>query len=483
MIKPIREQSWLSAVNDDIQYLELCSPTLCQYSINDDISLNLSDTNDADVLCTGDHSGRGCGDCIDGYSRVFGSDTCKKCENIWLITIVMYAVLGIVLIVLLFLLKLTVTVGTINGLVFFCNVISINEKLFFNENISRFSFIRLFISIFNLDLGFEICFYDGMNQIAKTGLQFVFPVYLCPLIILIVYLSRWSHRFQARVSGTSVPVFATLILLSYAKLLRTAISVFSFAYIKSSVTGTLRAWRPDPSVGYLEGGHIAIFVVAVLFLLFIFPFAISFTYPKILHHRRISFLFPFFDAFVAPYKETYRFWFGTRAVIMIYLAIMETVIFADIEALLVSSITVVGTFTIIQAYIHPYKSNFVNILDITFTVIFLLMSSIVLYLNPTYNGYKRTDIVVYCLGYVAFLLFCAVIIYHVHLICKKSQWYISILEWFWKQMHKHRERKLINSFFSYSTIRQQVHLDRYHSMENDEIAEQERFQESLYEQM
>ena len=484
LIRPIRERSWLAAVNDDIQYVESCSPTLCDYDING-IRLNLSATHNGDALCTNNHSGRACGDCVDGYSRVFGSDSCKECDDVWLITILLYAVLGIILIVILFLLKFTVTVGAINGLVFFCNVMSINEKIFFNENISTFSFIRLFISIVNLDLGFELCFYDGMNQIAKTGLQFVFPVYLWPLIIVIVYLSRWSHRFQVRVSRTSVPVFATLILLSYAKLLRTAISVFSFVDIKSSksTSGTVRAWRPDPSVGYLEGGHIALFVIAVLFLLFIFPFAISFTYPKILHYKKFSFLFPLFDAFVAPYKEKYRFWFGFRALILIYLAIMETVIFADIEALLLSSITVVGIFTIVQAYIRPFKSSLINILDLTFTGIFLLMSSIVLYLNPTSNGYQRSDIVVYCLGYVAFLLFCVVIIYHIRYVSKKYSWYISASEKFWKSMHKHRERRLTNIFFSPSTIHQQAHLNRYHNMENVKVSQENRFQESFYEQM
>ena len=482
LIRSIRERSWLAAVNDDVQYLESCSPTLCDYNISD-IRLDLSATNNGDVLCTNNHAGRACGDCVDNHSRVFGSDSCKKCDSVWLITILLYAVLGIILVVILFLLKFTVTVGVINGLVFFCNVMSINEKLFFNENISTFSFIRLFISIFNLDLGFEICFYNGMNQIAKTGLQFVFPVYLWPLIVVIVYLSRWSHRFQTSVSRTSVPVFATLILLSYAKLLRTAISVFSFVDIESSRSGTVRAWRPDPSVGYLEGGHIALFIIAVLFLLFIFSFAISFTYPKILHYKKFSFLFPLFDAFVAPYKEKYRFWFGLRALILIYLAVMETVIFADIEALLLSSITVVGTFAIIQGYIRPFKSSLINILDLTFTGIFLLMSSIVLYLNPTSSGYKECDIVVYCLGCVAFLLFCVVIIYHIHYVSKKYSWYINASEQFWKNMHKYRERKLINTFFSASTIQRQAYLDRYHNMEGAEVSQENRFQESLYEQM
>ena len=482
LIRPTRERSWLAAINDDIQYVQSCSPTLCDYNVGD-VSLNLSATNHGDILCTNNHAGRGCGDCLDGYSRVFGTDSCKECDNAWLVTILLYALLGIILIVFLFLLKFTVTIGVINGLVFFCNVMSINEKLFFNENISRFSFLRFFISIFNLDLGIEVCFYDGMDQLVKTGLQFVFPIYLWPLMIVIVYLSRWSHRFQARVSRTSVPVFATLILLSYAKLVRTAISVFSFVDIESSTMGTIRAWRPDPSINYLEGGHIALFIIALFFLLFIFPFAISFTYPKILHYKKFSFLFPLFDSFVAPYKEKYRFWFGIRAMILLYLAAMETIIFDDIKALLLSSITVVGAFAVAQAYIRPFKSNFANILDLTFTADFLLISSIVLYLNPTSNGYDKSDIVVYCLGYVAFLLFCVIIIYHIHYVSKKSYWYISRLERFWKNINKYREKKLIQNFFDISTIHRQAHLDRYHNMEDVKISQEDRFQESLYEQM
>ena len=482
LIRRKKERSWLGVIDDDIQYVESCSPTLCDYNIKN-IKLNLSIINNADSLCGNNHAWRACGDCANGYSRVFGSDSCKKCNNAWLFTVLLYALLGIILLVILLLLKFTVTIGVINGLVFFCNVMSINEKIFFNENISKFSFIRLFISVFNLDLGFEICFYDGMNQIIKTGLQFVFPIYLWPLMVAIVYLSRWSHRFQVRISRTSVPVFATLILLSYVKLLRTAISVFSFVDIKSSMKGTIRAWRPDPSIDYLEGGHIVLFIIAVLFLLFIFPFAVSFTYPKILHYKKFGFLYPLFDSFVAPYKEKYRFWFGIRALVLIYLAVMETVIFADIEALLLSSITVVGTFTIFQAYIRPFKSTFINILDLAFTTNFLLISSIVLYLNPTINGYEKSDIVVNVLGIVAFLLFCVVVVYHVHYVSKKYNWYITALEQFWRKIEIYKERKLISVFLTASTIHKQANLDRYHIMEDLDISQENQYQESLYKQM
>jgi len=120
-----------------------------------------------------------CGGCEDDFSRVFGSDTCKKCDNAWLATIVLYAILGIVLVLILFALKFTVTLGMINGLIFFCNVMSINEQLFFNTQISSFSFLRVFISLINLDLGFEICFYDVLHPgVTKVWVQHIIKMQL-----------------------------------------------------------------------------------------------------------------------------------------------------------------------------------------------------------------------------------------------------------------------------------------------------------------
>jgi len=78
MIRRLHRQAWLSANNGvgGLEYAKICSPTYCH---NDVITFDLSER---DVLCTNHHSGRLCGGCEDGYSRVFGSDRCKKCDNV-----------------------------------------------------------------------------------------------------------------------------------------------------------------------------------------------------------------------------------------------------------------------------------------------------------------------------------------------------------------------------------------------------------------
>ena len=431
MITRIDQQSWLSVVDDRMEYTRLCLPLYC----NDIITIYT--LTDNDILCDNNHGGRACGGCIDHYGRIFGSNICKTCSNAWLATILLFAILGIILVIILYLLKLTVTVGTINGLVFFCNVISINERLFFNTENSQFLFLRVLFSLINLDLGFEMCFYHEMSQIVKTGLQFVFPVYLWLLVAVIIMFGRYYFQNQqSSLRSAAVPVLATLILLSYSKLLRTTISVFSFIPIQYtskesnfSSSQRLVAWQPDPNVEYLRGGHIVLFLIALVFmLLFIIPFALAMTFPTIvLRSKRMSRLFPLLDCFYAPYKDKYRYWFGVRLIVLIYLSGMESIIFSYQEALLLSSIVVILAFTIIQAYIHPFKNTMVKILDLLFMSIFIMLSVITLYLYPTTSGYERVNIVVNVLGYVTFFIICLVVGFHINNAVKHTRWYKHII--------------------------------------------------------
>ena len=419
------QRSWLSVVRDKVEYVALCSAVYCN-----DVITNYALT-DYDILCDNNHAGRACGGCIDDYGRVFGSNSCWNCSNTWLAIILFFAILGIILVIILYVLKLTVTMGTINGLIFFCNVMSINEQLFFNTEHFQFLFLRVFISLINLDLGFELCFYNEMSQIAKTGLQFVFPVYLWLLVAVIIIFGRTGLQSQRLSSYSTVPVLATLVLLSYTKLLRTIISVFSFITIhrtsrESSFSGLqqLTAWQPDPNVEYLQGTHIVLFIIAVGFmLLFVIPFALAMTFPTItLRSKRMSRLFPLLDCFYAPYKDKYRYWFGLRLLVLIYLSGIESIIFSYQEAQLLSGTTVLFVFVMVQAYIQPFKNMIINLLDLLFMGLFILLSMITLYLYPSTSGYDKVNSAVN-ISYLAFFLFFLVLCYHIHNALKQFAWY------------------------------------------------------------
>ena len=111
----------------------------------------------------------------------------------------------------------------------YTNIICINDHVFFTDNKHAFTPAYTFISLANLDLGIQICFYNGMDDYAKMWLQLVFPFYLILIATLIIITSRYSITVQRLTARRALPVLATLFLLSYTKILRTVPSVL-FSY-------------------------------------------------------------------------------------------------------------------------------------------------------------------------------------------------------------------------------------------------------------
>ena len=121
-------------------------------------------------------SGLLCGCCKKGYSLVLGTFRCKKCTNKHLVLVIPLAVMGVALVFLLLVCKLTVATGTLSGLVFYANIVGANRIIFLPvESTVTFS---VFLALLNLDFGIETCFYNGMDTYGKTWLQFVIPVYI-----------------------------------------------------------------------------------------------------------------------------------------------------------------------------------------------------------------------------------------------------------------------------------------------------------------
>ena len=128
------------------------------------------------------------------------------------------AIAGLVQVLLLFVLNLTVTDGTINGFILYVNIISINTPVIFTE-LNQFKPTYTFISIANLDLGIQTCFYNGMDDYTKMWLQLAFPFYLIFIVTLIIIItSRYSTTMQRLTARRALPVLATLFLLSYTDL-------------------------------------------------------------------------------------------------------------------------------------------------------------------------------------------------------------------------------------------------------------------------
>ena len=176
--------------------------------------------NDTDPQCQQHKSGTLCGSCTTGYSIVLGSNECKECTNYNMALTILFAFMGIALVALLIILNLTVSVGTINGLLFTANIIKLYQPVFLGNQIPIpfFTQITSVTSWLNFDFDIITCFYNGMDRYVKEWLQFVFPFYVWAIIIVIILICQVSSKLSRLVGSNAVPVLATLLFLSYTKL-------------------------------------------------------------------------------------------------------------------------------------------------------------------------------------------------------------------------------------------------------------------------
>ena len=215
-----------------------------------------------------------CSQCQHPLSMVFASSRCIKRTNVNILITIIVIVAGIVLVVLLYVLNLTVTnSGTINGIIFYANIISINDSIFL-ANDDVFKALRVFISFTNLDLGIETCFYDRMDSYAKMWLQLLFPLYLMMIAVSIIIASRCSSRILRLTYSRSLPVLGTLFLLSYIGILRVVSTVlFSYSTIRHYQSGHKQTvWSIDASTPLL--GFITLFITCLLLFLLLISFNI-----------------------------------------------------------------------------------------------------------------------------------------------------------------------------------------------------------------
>ena len=352
--------------NENNSELILHSGCPLDYCAEPPVTITLDDL---DNQCDHNHTGRLCGQCRNDFSIALGTLHCVPCNdrNYFLALILAFAVTGIVLVAVLLLLNLTVAVGTINGLIFYANVVQANRSVFFPRD--EINFLSIFIAWLNLDLGIEACFYDGMDIYAYTWLQFLFPVYIWCLIGLIIVVSRYS-RMISKYLGKLNPVatLATLVLLSYFKILSNIVFTLSAAVIEYP-NRNIQVWLYDGSVPFFDGvKHTALGIFAIMVLLLLFlPYTLLLLFGHWLqaysHWRILSWLNkikPFMDAYHAPYKKGTRYWTG----LLLLLRCISFVSYASIEfnLLLQTSVTA-GLASLSWIHNGVYEKLHNNILE------------------------------------------------------------------------------------------------------------------------
>ena len=430
--------SWITYVGDSnfTGYIirPVCPFDYCR-PVTDNVSVNLNVPGGANAQCAHNRRGVLCGACQPNLSLSLGSSRCLSCNKYWpavLVVIIMAAmVAGIMLVATLLALNLTVAGGHINIFIFYANMIAASNSAYFS--FSGPSIPTLFVAWLNLDIGFDVCFYNGLDAYVKSWLQLAFPIYIITLVVLVIAISECSLRF-AKLIGKRDPIatLSTLILLSYTKLLSTTILVFSFDTLIYPNGTRVDVWLPDGNIEFYEGKRI-VFVIVAFFIIFIgllytvlllsWQWIIRAPRWRILRWTRNTKLNAFIATYHVPYNAKYRYWTGLLLVVRVILYITAAFTASgNPQVPLLTTIILIGGLFLFKEItgMRVYRKLPTDIIESVMYFNLLAFASFSLYDLQSGNNTKQAA-VSYISTIIAFIFLTGIIIWHVILVLRRRK--------------------------------------------------------------
>ena len=156
------------------------------------------------------------------------------------------------------------TEGSVNGLIFYANVIGMNYRVLFLEETS---YLYTFLAWINLDLGINTCLFNGMDGFTETWLQFAYPL---SIILVIIQVYSKFPTLAGKFGGkNAVKVLATLLLLSYIKLQWTVVTILSFTMLEYPKGLTRSVWLHNSNLEFFKGKHLYLGLAGLFVLVFL----------------------------------------------------------------------------------------------------------------------------------------------------------------------------------------------------------------------
>ena len=401
---------WIGTLykNNSFQGLILYESCPRDYCRSGNVAISLQDPNSQ---CDHMRAGVLCGSCQTNHSLMLGSSHCGECPNSFHLALLLpFAAVGIALVVFLSVLRLTVATGMINSIILYANIVQINRNYYFP--LGKSNILTVFVAWLNLDLGFETCFYDGMTAQVQTWLQCAFPLYVWVLISLIILTSRYSITVSKLIGRNPVAVLATLLLMSYTKILKVGIDVYSFAILDYPENKTIIVWRKDGNVPFFDPLQLLLIVVMSLVLIFFFlPYTLLILLGYKLYHftdrkfmKWLNRLKPFLDSYYAPYRSHTRYWTGFLLLVRCALYVVFTFNNSTRShtAVIVTFATIVSLSWISGTI---YSKRYTNVLEVSTYLNLIVLSAF------TLAGYNSAALAYSLVGAV-FATLVSIIIFH-----------------------------------------------------------------------
>ena len=335
--------------------------------------------------------------------------TCVECDSYGLLVFIVIELLPITIMVLLIIIfNIQLTNGSINGVVFYSQIIGVYFVYFYNDSVLELSEIPC--NIFNLDFtlfmyNYAMCISPNTPPLGVISFWYVIGFYPLLLLLLlyvwitlydkgykcVVFITRPFHRCMARfwsITGIE-PSFthsiASIYILCFTQLATTSFQILSFNQTATSTSNDIKFFY-DLKQDYFKGVHGAagFFAILVLLFLIVLPTLYILLYPfkwfhKLLDrlHLRKQLLISLGDVFTGPYKNGTENTYDYRFMAGLYL-LARIIIFSQFVYGFYSMLSIpisIGCCSLLLAVIvfifRPFQRNIHN-----FTEFFLIIITI-----------------------------------------------------------------------------------------------------------
>ena len=249
----------------------------------------------------------------------------------------------------------------------------------------------------------------------KHGCNF-FSIYTATIFLAGVH---YSSKLSKICGNRSVPTLATLLFLSYAKLLRTIITILRLADLKAYPEGNVtKVWALDGNLTYGSHKHILLLLVAVACFAFLWmPYTIILFsmqwLRKIDHYKPLKLIArykPIYDAYFGPLKDKHHYWFGVLLLAQGVLLVISSLTLNLVPVF--SLLLLIAISTLLLCYLNhvkTYKKLYVSHLESSFLLNLIVLTAGNLYFR--YNESGQTVLLIISIS-VAFIEFCGIVVWN-----------------------------------------------------------------------
>ena len=336
--------------------------------------------------------------------------TCVNCEDHYPLGILVFILIEILpitlMVILIIILNIQLTNGSINGVVFYSQIIAIIHSLYTNPYIIHLSIISC--SIFNLDFtpllyNYPLCIAPHMSPLGAISFWYMIGFYPLLLLLLIyvwiilydkgfkcvVFITKPFHRCMARfwsmtgIEPSLTNSIASIYILSFTQLTATSFKILSFDFgINNGVS-----FFYDLNQSYFHGAHgFACFIaILVLLIAILLPTLYIQFYPfkwfhKLLDclHLRKQLLISLGDIFTGPYKNGSENTFDYRSMAGLYLwarviTLSLCVPFMFLPAISITLACFSFLLILIILIFRPFKKNIHNFSEVLIAFMILAL--------------------------------------------------------------------------------------------------------------